>query len=118
TTKYFQVEHSMFPIRVKKPEQVKHDVYIEYFSSNDGVMWRTILDILEKKAAVGVDLRIIYDGFGCLTTLPHRYDKVLREKGIQCRIFNPFRPMLNIVQNNRDHRKICVIDGNTGFTGE
>ena len=59
----------------------------------------------------------IYDGFGCLTTLPYKYDKFLREKGIQCKVFNPFRPVLNIIQNNRDHRKICVIDGKTGFTG-
>ena len=65
----------------------------------------------------GVDVRLIYDGFGCLTTLPNRYDKILQEKGIKCVIFNPFRPILNIVQNNRDHRKICVIDGKTGFTG-
>ena len=117
TAEYFQVGDDMFPVLVKELEQAKQYIYIEYFIINDGVMWRTILDILEKKAAAGVDVRIIYDGFGCLTTLPHRYDKVLREKGIQCRIFNPFRPMLNIVQNNRDHRKICVIDGNTGFTG-
>ena len=80
-------------------------------------MWRTILDILEQKAAQGVDVRLIYDGFGCLTTLPYKYDKFLREKGIQCKVFNPFRPVLNIIQNNRDHRKICVIDGKTGFTG-
>lgn len=95
----------------------QHYIYIEYFIINDGVMWRTILDILERKAKEGVDVRLIYDGFGCLTTLPNRYDKVLREKSIKCTIFNPFRPLLNIVQNNRDHRKICVIDGKTGFTG-
>ena len=95
----------------------KHYIYIEYFIINDGVMWRTILDILERKAKEGVDVRLIYDGFGCLTTLPNRYDKILQEKGIKCVIFNPFRPILNIVQNNRDHRKICVIDGKTGFTG-
>lgn len=117
TAEYFQVGDDMFPVLVKELEQAEHYIYIEYFIINDGVMWRTILDILEKKAADGVDVRLIYDGFGCLTTLPHRYDRVLREKGIQCRVFNPFRPVLNIVQNNRDHRKICVIDGKTGFTG-
>ncbi len=117
TAEYFQVGDDMFPVLVKELEQAEHYIYIEYFIINDGVMWRTILDILERKAAAGVDVRLIYDGFGCLTTLPHRYDRVLRGKGIQCRVFNPFRPVLNIVQNNRDHRKICVIDGKTGFTG-
>ena len=114
---YFQVGDDMFPVLVQELEQAEHYIYIEYFIINDGVMWRTILDILERKAAEGVDVRLIYDGFGCLTTLPHKYDRFLEEKGIKCRVFNPFRPMLNIIQNNRDHRKICVIDGKTGFTG-
>lgn len=114
---YFQVGDDMFPVLVRELEQAEHYIYIEYFIINDGVMWRTILDILERKAAEGVDVRLIYDGFGCLTTLPHKYDRFLEEKGIKCRIFNPFRPVLNIIQNNRDHRKICVIDGKTGFTG-
>ncbi|MDO5799649.1 MAG: cardiolipin synthase [Eubacteriales bacterium] len=117
TAEYFQVGDDMFPVLVRELEQARHYIYIEYFIINDGVMWRTILDILERKAKEGADVRLIYDGFGCLTTLPNRYDKVLQEKGIKCVIFNPFRPLLNIVQNNRDHRKICVIDGKTGFTG-
>ena len=114
---YFQVGDDMFPVLVRELEQAEHYIYIEYFIINDGVMWRTILDILEKKAAEGVDVRLIYDGFGCLTTLPHKYDQFLQEKGIKCKVFNPFRPVLNIIQNNRNHRKICVIDGKTGFTG-
>ena len=117
TAEYFQVGDDMFPVLVRELEQAEHYIYIEYFIINDGVMWRTILDILERKATEGVDVRLIYDGFGCLTTLPYHYERFLREKGIQCQVFNPFRPLLNIVQNNRDHRKICVIDGKTGFTG-
>ena len=117
TAEYFQVGDDMFPVLVRELEQAEHYIYIEYFIINDGVMWRTILDILERKASEGVDVRLIYDGFGCLTTLPYHYERYLRGKGIQCQVFNPFRPLLNIVQNNRDHRKICVIDGKTGFTG-
>ena len=117
TAEYFQVGDDMFPVLVRELEQAQHYIYIEYFIINDGVMWRTILDILERKASEGVDVRLIYDGFGCLTTLPYHYDRFLKEKGIQCRIFNPFRPLLNIVQNNRDHRKIVVIDGEVAFTG-
>ena len=62
-------------------------------------------------------MRLIYDGFGCLTTLPHKYYEELQKKGIKCQVFNPFRPILNIIQNNRDHRKLCIIDGWVGFTG-
>lgn len=117
TAEYFQVGDDMFPVLVRELEQAKHYIYIEYFIINDGIMWRTILDILERKASEGVDVRLIYDDFGCLTTLPHKYYEILRSKGIKCKVFNPFRPILNIIQNNRDHRKICVIDGHTGFTG-
>ena len=117
TAEYFQVGDDMFPVLVRELEQAEHYIYIEYFIINDGVMWRTILDILERKAAEGVDVRLIYDDFGCLTTLPHKYYEILRQKGIKCMVFNPFRPLLNVILNNRDHRKICVIDGHTGFTG-
>ena len=85
----------MFPVLVRELEQAEHYIYIEYFIINDGVMWRTILDILERKATEGVDVRLIYDGFGCLTTLPYHYERFLREKGIQCQVFNPFRPLIN-----------------------
>ena len=117
TAQYFQVGDDMFPVLVKELEEAKYYIFIEYFIINDGVMWQTILNILERKAAEGVDVRLIYDGFGCLTTLPNKYYETLRKKGIQCVVFNPFRPLLNIIQNNRDHRKLCIIDGHTGFTG-
>ena len=117
TAEYFQVGDDMFPVLVRELEQAQHYIYIEYFIINDGVRWRTILDILERKAKEGVDVRLIYDGFGCLTTLPYKYYEEMRKRGIKCQVFNPFRPILNIIQNNRDHRKICVIDGWTGFTG-
>lgn len=114
---YFQVGDDMFPVLIRELNEAKHYIFIEYFIINDGVMWQTILDILEKKAAEGVDVRLIYDGFGCLTTLPNKYYETLRKKGIKCVVFNPFRPLLNVIQNNRDHRKLCIIDGHTGFTG-
>ena len=119
TAEYFQVGDDMFPVLVRELEQAKHYIYMEYFIINNknSVMWGTILEILERKAKEGVDVRLLYDDFGSLTTLPHNYDKELNAKGIQCKVFNRFRPVLNIIQNNRDHRKICVIDGHTGFTG-
>lgn len=117
SAEYFQVGDDMFPVLVRELKQAKKYIFIEYFIINDGVMWQTILNILEKKAAEGVDVRLIYDGFGCLTTLPHKYYEELQKKGIKCQVFNPFRPILNIIQNNRDHRKLCIIDGWVGFTG-
>ena len=80
-------------------------------------MWNTILDILERKAKSGVDVRVIYDDIGCLLTLPVKYEKKLENRGIKCRVFNKFRPFISKKLNNRDHRKIFIIDGKTAFTG-
>lgn len=117
SVEYFQVGDDIFPTLKEELESAKHYIFMEYFIINDGVMWRSILEILERKVKEGVDVRLIYDDLGCLTTLPHKYYEYLQEKGIQCRVFNPFRPFLNVIMNNRDHRKICVVDGHTGFTG-
>ncbi len=114
---YFQVGDDMFPVLLKNLEQAQHYIFIEYFIINDGVMWETILRILEKKAMQGVDVRLVYDGFGCYTSLPSKYQQHLKEKNIKSVVFNPVRPILNIIQNNRDHRKLCIIDGYVGFTG-
>lgn len=74
-------------------------------------MWQTTLISLKKRLKKEWMSSLIYDGFGCLTTLPYKYDQEMRRRGIKCEVFNRFRPILNIIQNNRDHRKICVIDG-------
>lgn len=64
-----------------------------------------------------MEVRLLYDGMGSQFTLPFRYKKKLTEQGVKCLVFNPFRPMLSTIQNNRDHRKILVIDGNVAFNG-
>lgn len=102
-----------------KEELLKAERYIflEFFIIEDGVMWRTILDILKSKVAMGVDVRVIYDDLGCMLTLPYGYDRVLRAEGIKCVPFNPVSPILSSRSNYRDHRKILVIDGRVAFTG-
>ena len=80
-------------------------------------MWDPILEVLVRKAKAGLDVRVMYDDIGCMLTLPAHYKRTLEAQGIKCRVFNPFVPVLSSRLNNRDHRKICVIDGHTGFTG-
>ena len=92
-------------------------IFLEYFIIQPGVMWDTIFGILEEKAKKGVDVRIMYDGMNSFSNLPHDYPKLLKEKNIKCRVFNPIRPAISTSQNNRDHRKILVIDGHTAYTG-
>ena len=92
-------------------------IFLEYFIVEPGRMWNSILEILEEKAAAGVDVRVLYDDMGCMFTLPRDYPAVLKKKGIKCSVFNPFLPVLSVRMNNRDHRKIMVIDGVVGYTG-
>lgn len=80
-------------------------------------MWGTIHDILRRKAKEGVEVRFMYDGTCTLTQLPHNYSQYLRDEGIACKVFSPIKPTMSTTQNNRDHRKIAVIDGHTAFTG-
>lgn len=102
---------------VEELQKAEKFIFLEYFIIQEGVMWNTILDILVKKAAQGVDVRVMYDDMGCLFTLPFKYNRKLEKLGIQCSVFNSFVPFLSTLMNNRDHRKIAVIDGHTAFTG-
>ncbi len=117
TTEYLPLGEVKFERMVEELKKAKHYIFLEYFIIQEGKMWNTILDILRQKAAEGVDVRVIYDDMGCIMILPTGYDKTLEQMGIKCRIFNPFVPILSSRFNTRDHRKICVIDGNVGFTG-
>ncbi len=92
-------------------------IFLEYFIIREGVMWNAVLDILSDKASAGVDVRILYDDFGCVTSLPRNYEKQMAERGIRCSAFNRYRPVYSVIMNHRDHRKILVIDGNIGYTG-
>lgn len=116
-TKYFSPGEKFFEALVEELEKAEHFIFMEYFIIDEGMMWDTVLEILERKAKQGVDVRVMYDDIGCLKTLPYRYDETLRKKGIKCLVFNPLAPVVSIILNNRDHRKITVIDGHVGFMG-
>ena len=92
-------------------------IFMEYFIIEEGVMWNEILDILAEKAQAGVEVRFMYDDIGSISKVPARYYKKMEKLGIKTLRFNPFRPFLTGIHNNRDHRKITVIDGVIGFIG-
>lgn len=116
-TKYFRVGEELYAELIEELEHAEHFIFMEYFIIDDGEMWQGILDILEKKAQIGLDVRLIYDDVGCVSTLPADFQPQLERRGIRCQVFNPFLPVLSTILNNRDHRKITVIDGHTAFTG-
>ena len=108
----------MFFYRVlEELKKARKYVFMEFFILKEGLMFNSILKILEKKAAEGLDIRIMYDDLGCFFTLPPDFRKRLSEQGIKTFVFNPFRPIVSSLQNNRDHRKIIAIDGRVAFTG-
>ncbi len=116
-TRYFSSGEAFFPVLLEALEQAQRYILLEYFIISEGEMWGQILEILNRKVAAGVDVRIIYDDLGSVITLPHHYHEHLEQLGIQCCVFQPVRPVLSVHQNNRDHRKICVVDGLVGFAG-
>lgn len=116
-TEYFPLGDDAFPRMLEELEKAQKYIFLEYFIIEPGVFWDSILAILERKAAQGIEVRVIYDDMGCMFTLPRDYDEVLAEKGIQCRVFNRFLPVMSLRLNNRDHRKLLIIDGKVGFTG-
>ncbi|CCV66006.1 putative cardiolipin synthase [Paracholeplasma brassicae] len=98
-------------------ESAKKFIFLEYFIIEPGIVWTQIHNVLKKKASEGIDVRIIYDDFGCSFKQPKSFKEQLIHDGIKVSVFNPMRPRLNLAMNYRDHRKIIVIDGNYGFTG-
>jgi len=116
-TNYYISGEKMFPDMLKALEEAKHFIFLEYFIFAKGVMFDRIIEILMKKVKEGVDVRIIYDDVGCAFTLPRHFYKTLQNEGIKCAAFNIIRPSMSIIMNNRDHRKIFVVDGKTAFTG-
>lgn len=116
-TEYFPLGDDAFPRMLEELERAEKYIFLEYFIIQPGVFWDSILAVLERKAAQGVEVRVLYDDFGCMFTLPRYYNETLIQKGIQCRVFNRLMPVMSLRLNNRDHRKLLIIDGKTGFTG-
>lgn len=114
---YYPSGESFYAALLEELPRAERYIFLEFFIIEEGIMWNSILDILQKKAADGVDVRLMFDDMGCFLTLPREYPKYLESLGIQCQVFSPFAPVLSALQNNRDHRKIASIDGKVAFTG-
>ena len=117
-TRYFPLGDDAFPVMLEELKKAEKYIFLEYFIIAPGAFWDSIVEILREKHAAGVDVRVIYDDVGSLNTLPMNYaHKFEAETGIPCCFFNRFKPIISIRMNNRDHRKFCIIDGHTAFTG-
>ena len=114
---YYPIGEDAFTVILEELERAERFIFMEYFIIREGYMWGRILRVLEKKARQGVEVRVLYDGTCALYDLPYHYPRQLEELGIRCRMYAPLRPLVSTHYNNRDHRKILVVDGRCAFTG-
>ncbi len=117
STRHFSPGEDFWKALLPDLESAETYIFIESFIIESGKFWDSIYEILKRKAAAGLDVRIIYDDMGCFLRLPLNFAKKLEKEGIKCTPFNRFVPVLNALQNYRDHRKIIVIDGKIAYTG-
>lgn len=115
--KYYKLGEEKFEEMLIELRKAQKFIFLEYFIVAKGYMWGNILKILKAKVKEGVEVRFMYDGMCAIALLPYKYPEELKKFGIQCKMASPVSPFLSTIQNNRDHRKICVIDGKVGFVG-
>ena len=118
SVKYLPIGEEKFEKMKEELKRAEHFIFMEYFIVDvKSSMWLEILDILKAKAKQGVEVRLMYDALGSIKIFPSNYIDKLEKEGIKCTPFKRVTPFLETYQNNRDHRKILVIDGHTAFTG-
>lgn len=116
-TTYYKLGEEMFHDMMIELRNAKKSIFMEYFIVEDGVMFNHIFEVLCEKAEAGLDVRFMYDSLGSIAKAPVDLVKRFRARGVKCYEFNTFRSIMDNRYNNRDHRKICVIDGNVAYTG-
>ncbi len=114
---YFSLGEEMHAALLCDLERAEKFIFMEYFIIEGGKFWDSILQILKRKVEKGVEVRVLYDDIGCMSTLPGGYYKTLTKMGISAIPFSILRGNVDGEFNNRNHRKITVIDGKIGYTG-
>ncbi len=114
---YFATAEEGIAAQKEELRKAKKFIFMEYHAIEDAESWHALQDILEDRVRDGVEVRVFYDDMGSIGFINTDFVERLQSKGIKAKVFNPFAPGLNLFLNNRDHRKITVIDGLVGFTG-
>lgn len=116
--RYFELGEHMFKALLEDISNAKKYIFMEFFIINENdKMWRELLSVLTAKAKSGVEVRIIYDAMGCLSIIKGDFVERMEKHGIRCCTFAPLVPFLSTYHNNRDHRKMVIIDGRLAYTG-
>lgn len=114
---YYPLGEDAFPVMLEELQKAERFIFLEYFIVEEGIFWDSILKILEQKVKAGVEVRVMYDDLGCVALLPRNYPEMLQKKGIRTCAYSRLKAFLSTHYNNRDHRKIMVIDGKVAFSG-
>ncbi len=117
STEYLSPGEKLLPRLLEELEKAEKYIYIEFFILAEGEMWDSVHEILKRKAKEGKEVKIIFDDFGSIKRQRKGFISKLKAEGISVSVFNPINPIMNIFMNNRNHRKIVVIDGKTAMTG-
>lgn len=114
---YYSTGEDYHQAMLEDLKNAKKFIYLEYFIIEEGVFWNSILNVLKQKAKEGLDVKLAFDDIGCMSTLPGNYAKQLKKYGIHATPFSRMKGQADNEFNNRNHRKITVIDGTIGYTG-
>ena len=117
SAKFYRLGEIMYEDMLEALRSAEKYIFLEYFIFEDGEMWQGIYELLLKKVREGVEVRLMYDDFGCMQTMPEDFGRMLVKDGIDAMPYAIMTARLTRAQNNRDHRKILVVDGRVGFTG-
>ena len=115
--KYYAVAYDSYLDQIEDIKKAERFVYLEYHAIENRDAFEPLHEALKERAAAGVDCRVLYDDVGSFTFINPAFIKLLESEGIKCNAFNPAYPIVALFMNNRDHRKITVIDGKIGYTG-
>lgn len=114
---YFSCGEDFFSDFLHELKNARKFIFLEFFIISPDSSWEKILEVLKEKVRGGIEVRVLYDGIGSAMASTRIYHKYLTSLGIKSEIYMPLTPVFNLQQNNRDHRKIAVIDGKISYTG-
>ena len=117
SVEYLAPGEVFLPRFLEELEAAEKYIFIEFFIIAEGKMWDSVFKILEKKVKQGVEVKVLFDDFGSIKRQNKNFIYRLRSKGIKVAVFNKIKPSLDVFMNNRNHRKIVVIDGKVAVTG-
>lgn len=116
-TTYYANGEAFWQALLEDLEKAKEFIMLEFFIVEPGEMWGSIVEILHRKVTEGVQVYLMYDDFGCINRLPRMFEKSMHDIGVHTLVANQIQPVLSRAYNNRDHRKIVVVDNKVSYTG-